>query len=75
MIGKGPRNSEVLKSIVKNEALYLCAIGGAGALSAKCITRSDVIAFDDLGCESIKKLEFRDFPLIVGVDCTGGTLF
>lgn len=75
MIGKGLRNSDVIKSIVNNEAVYLCAIGGAGALAAKCITNCEVIAFEDLGCESIKKLEFKDFPLIVGIDCTGGTLF
>ena len=75
MIGKGPRNSEVLKSIIENGAIYLCAIGGAGALAAKCITNCDVIAFDELGCESIKKLEFKDFPLIVGIDRFGGTLF
>lgn len=75
MIGKGPRNKEVIESIKKNGAIYLCAIGGAGALAAKCITSCKVIAFDDLGCESIKKLEFKDFPLIVGIDCNGGSLF
>ncbi len=75
MIGKGPRSQEVIASIIKNKAIYLCAIGGAGALSAKCITKCEVVAFDELGCESVKKLEFKDFPLIVGIDCTGGTLF
>lgn len=75
MIGKGERSKEVCESIVKNGAVYLCAIGGAGALAAKCITKCEVIAFDDLGCESIKKLEFNDFPLIVAIDSKGGNLF
>ncbi len=75
MIGKGVRNKEVVDSIVKNKAIYLCAIGGAGALAAKCITESEVIAFDDLGPESIKRLEFKDFPLIVGCDCNGNSIF
>ncbi len=75
MIGKGPRNSEVIDAIVRNKAVYLCAIGGAGALAAQCITSCEVIAFDDLGCESVKRLEFCDFPLIVGIDCNGGSIF
>lgn len=75
MIGKGERNKAVCESIVKNNAVYLCAIGGAGALASKCIISCEVIAFDDLGCESIKKLEFNNFPLIVGIDCHGGNIF
>ena len=75
MIGKGERSEEVCESIIKNGAVYLCAIGGAGALAAKCITKCDVIAFDDLGCESVKKLEFNNFPLIVAIDSKGGNLF
>ena len=75
MIGKGERSTEVIKSIIKNKAVYLCAIGGAGALAAKHITSCEVIAFKDLGCESIKKLEFDNFPLIVGIDCKGGNIF
>ncbi len=75
MIGKGERNAAVCDAIVRNEAVYLCALGGAGALASKCITKCDVIAFDDLGCESIKRLEFNEFPLIVGIDCHGGNLF
>ncbi len=75
MIGKGPRNSEVIEAIVRNKAVYLCAIGGAGALAAQCITLCEVIAFDDLGCESVKRLEFCDFPLIVGIDCNAGNIF
>ena len=75
MIGKGARNGEVVASIVKNKAIYLCAIGGAGALAAKCITSCEVIAFEELGPESIKKLEFKDFPLIVGCDNFGNSIF
>lgn len=74
-IGKGERSDEVINSIIKNKSVYLCAIGGAGALASKHITKCDVIAFDDLGCESIKKLEFSEFPLIVGIDCSGGNIF
>ncbi len=75
MIGKGPRNSEVIDAIVRNKAVYLCAIGGAGALAAQCITSCEVIAFEDLGCESVKRLEFCNFPLIVGIDSKGGSIF
>ena len=74
-IGKGERNTAVIDSIIKNNAVYLCSIGGAGALAAKSKISSRVIAFDDLGCESVKQLEFKDFPLIVGIDCTGGNIF
>ena len=75
MIGKGERSKDVCDAIIRNKAVYLCAIGGAGALASKCITSCEVIAFDDLGCESVKKLEFKDFPLIVAIDCKGGDLF
>ena len=75
MIGKGPRTSEVCEAIVRNNAVYFCAVGGAGALASKCIVNCEVIAFDDLGCESVKKLEFKSFPLIVAIDCNGGNLF
>ncbi len=74
-IGKGERNNKVIDSIIKNKAVYLCAIGGAGALAAQSIASSRVIAFDDLGCESVKELEFCNFPLIVGIDCKGGNIF
>ncbi len=75
MIGKGERSKEVCDSIIKNKAVYLCAIGGAGALASKCIKSCEVIAYDDLGCESVKELEFDRFPLTVAVDCTGGNVF
>lgn len=75
MIGKGQRSQVVIDSMIKNGAIYLCAIGGAGALAAKCITSLEVIAFPELGCESVKRLEFKDFPLIVGIDCKGNSIF
>lgn len=74
-IGKGERNSHVIEAIKRNKSVYLCAIGGAGALAALSITECEVIAFEDLGCESVKKLTFKNFPLIVGIDCGGGNIF
>ena len=75
MVGKGPRSPAVCDAIVRNGAVYFCAVGGAGALASKCITSCEVIAFDDLGCESVKRLTFQDFPLTVAIDCRGGNLF
>jgi len=74
-IGKGGRNAEVEDVIRKTGSCYLCAIGGAGALAAKSVVSCDVIAFEELGCESVKRLVFRDFPLFVGIDCRGGNIF
>lgn len=75
MIGKGPRKPEVVDAIKRNGGVYLCAIGGAGALACKCIQSCEVIAYEDLGCESVKKLQLCDFPLIVGIDSQGGNIF
>lgn len=75
MIGKGERSQAVIDAIVRNKAVYFCAIGGAGALACKCIKSCEVIAFEDLGCESVKKLYIEDFPLTVAVDCHGGNIF
>lgn len=75
MIGKGERNQAVCDAIVRNKAVYLCAIGGTGALASKCISSCEVIAFEDLGCESVKKLAFDRFPLTVAIDCSGGNIF
>ena len=75
MIGKGNRSQEVRAAIERNNAVYLCALGGAGALAAKAVRSLEVVAFEDLGCESIKRLEVENFPLIVGIDCVGGSLF
>ncbi|MBQ8175537.1 MAG: Fe-S-containing hydro-lyase [Oscillospiraceae bacterium] len=75
MIGKGERNQAVRDAVVRNGAVYFCAIGGAGALAASCIKSCEVVAFDDLGCESVKKLYVEDFPVIVCNDCSGGDIF
>ncbi|MDR0943833.1 MAG: FumA C-terminus/TtdB family hydratase beta subunit [Ruminococcus sp.] len=75
MIGKGERNAAVKEAIKKNGAVYFAAIGGAGALAAASITSSEVIAFPELGCESVKRLVFKDFPLIVAIDSHGGDIF
>ena len=75
MIGKGERNTDVCQAIKEYGAVYFCATGGAGALAAKSITACDEIAFQDLGCESVKRLVFKDFPLFVGIDAKGGNLF
>lgn len=74
-IGKGERAPAVVEAIRRNGGVYLCALGGAGALAAKCVRSCEVIAFDDLGCEAVKRLEIADFPLIVAIDCAGGNLF
>ena len=75
MIGKGRRSEAGVDAIKAYGATYLCATGGAGALAAKCIKSCEVVAFDDLGCESIKRLTIEAFPLVVAVDCRGGNLF
>ena len=75
MIGKGGRKQSVVDAIVRNGAVYFCAIGGCGALAAKCIKSCEVIAFDDLGCESVKRLTIENFPLIVGIAPDGSSLF
>ncbi len=75
MIGKGERSQEVIDAIIRNNAVYFCAIGGAGALACKCIKSCEVIAFEDLGCESVKRLCIEDFPLTVAIDCHGGNIF
>ena len=75
MIGKGERSQAVRDAVCRNRAVYFCAIGGAGALASQCITSCEVIAFEDLGCESVKKLRFEEFPLIVANDCSGGDIF
>jgi fumarate hydratase subunit beta len=75
MIGKGERNAAVKEAIKRNGAVYFAAIGGAGALAAASIISSEVIAFPELGCESVKRLVFKDFPLIVAIDSHGGDIF
>lgn len=75
MIGKGKRTKEVLDAIVRNKAVYFAAVGGAGALLSKCIVESEVICYDDLGAEAIRKLKVQDFPVIVVADCHGNNLY
>lgn len=74
MIGKGKRSPQVVEAMKRYGAVYLCAIGGAGALAAQCIEKAEVIAFEDLGCESVKRLTLRDFPLIVAIDSRGESI-
>ena len=75
MIGKGKRSDAVHEAIVRNGAVYFAAIGGAGALLSKKIKASEVIAYDDLGTEAIRKLTVEDFPVIVVIDSTGRDLY
>ncbi|MFT3952161.1 MAG: FumA C-terminus/TtdB family hydratase beta subunit [Oscillospiraceae bacterium] len=75
MIGKGERSDAVRNAIIRNRALYLCAVGGAGALAARCIKECTVIAFAELGCESVKRLTLARFPLVVANDAAGGDIF
>ena len=75
MIGKGKRNQAVKDAVVRNGAVYFAAVGGAGALLSKSIISSEVIAYDDLGTEAIRKLEVRDFPVIVVMDAEGNDLY
>lgn len=75
MIGKGKRSKEVIDAIVRNGAVYFAAVGGAGALLSKSILSSEVIAYDDLGTEAIRKLEVKDFPAIVVIDKDGNNLY
>ena len=75
MIGKGKRSQEVKDAIVRNGAVYFAAVGGAGALLSKSILSSEVIAYDDLGTEAIRRLEVKDFPVIVVIDKDGNNLY
>ena len=75
MIGKGKRTPEVAEAIVRNQAVYFAAVGGAGALLSKCIVESQVIAYEDLGTEAIRKLTVKDFPAVVVIDSLGNNLY
>lgn len=75
MIGKGKRSLAVYEAIVRNKAVYFAAVGGAGALLSKSIKSSEVIAYDDLGTEAIRKLEVENFPVIVVIDSDGNNLY
>lgn len=75
MIGKGKRSKEVKDAIIRNKAVYFAAVGGAGALLSRSIVSSEVIAYDDLGTEAIRKLEVENFPVIVVIDSEGNDLY
>ncbi|NME83516.1 Fe-S-containing hydro-lyase [Clostridium sp. SM-530-WT-3G] len=75
MIGKGARNKDIIDSIVKNKCIYFGAIGGAAALIAKSIIKSEIIAYEDLGAEAIRKMEVKDMPLVVIIDSQGNNLY
>jgi fumarate hydratase subunit beta len=75
MIGKGKRSQAVVQAIIRNKAVYFAAVGGAGALLSKCIKESEVICYDDLGAEAIRKLYVEDFPAIVVIDSEGNNLY
>jgi fumarate hydratase subunit beta len=75
MIGKGKRSQAVMDAIVRNGSVYFAAIGGAGALLSQRILSSEVIAYDDLGAEAIRRLEVKDFPVIVVIDSEGNNLY
>lgn len=75
MIGKGARNTEVIDAIRRNKAIYFGAIGGAAALIGKSVIKSEVIAYEDLGAEAIRKMEVKDMPLVVIIDAEGNNLY
>lgn len=75
MIGKGKRSQEVIDSIIRNKAVYFAAVGGAGALLSKCITKSELVCYEDLGAEAILKIEVENFPIIVVIDSRGNNLY
>jgi fumarate hydratase subunit beta len=75
MIGKGKRSQAVIEAIIRNKAVYFAAVGGAGALLSKCIKESEVICYDDLGAEAIRKLYVENFPVIVVIDAEGNNLY
>jgi fumarate hydratase subunit beta len=75
MIGKGKRSPEVIAAMIQHGAVYFGAIGGCGALLAKCIQSSEVVAYPDLGAEAIHRLEVKDFPVTVVIDSEGNNLY
>ena len=75
MIGKGKRSTAVIEATIRNQAVYFAAVGGAGALLSRSVISSETIAYDDLGTEAIRRLEVRDFPVIVVIDSEGNNLY
>lgn len=75
MIGKGNRSKEVVDAIVRNHAVYFAAMGGAGALMGSCVDKVDIVCYEDLGCEAIRRLEVKNMPLTVAVDSRGENIY
>jgi len=75
MIGKGKRNDEVIAAMQDCGAVYFGAIGGAGALLSQCVVKSEIVAYEDLGAEALRRLEVKDMPLTVVIDCYGENLY
>jgi len=75
MIGKGKRSKEVIDAIIRNKAIYFAAVGGAGALLSKCIKKSEIVCYEDLGAEAILKIDVENFPVIVVIDSFGNNLY
>ena len=75
MIGKGLRSKEVVDSMIKNGAVYFAAIGGAGALIGKCVKKAEIVTYEDLGSEAIRRFEVEDLPIVVVIDCLGNNLY
>ncbi len=75
MIGKGKRTKEVKDAVVRNHGVYFAAVGGAGALISKCIKKSEIVCYEDLGAEAIRKIEVEDFPMVVVIDSKGNNLY
>ncbi len=75
MIGKGVRSPEVIRSMIRNGAVYFAAIGGAGALIADSVRKIEVIAYEELGAEAVRRIEVENFPAIVAIDCRGNSIY
>ena len=75
MIGKGNRSEDVVEAIVRNHAVYFAAMGGAGALMGSCVEKLDIVCYEDLGCEAIRRLEVKDMPLTVAIDSRGENIY
>ena len=75
MIGKGNRSKEVIDAIVRNRAVYFAAMGGAGALMGSCVEKAEIVCYEDLGCEAIRRLEVKNMPLTVAVDSRGENIY
>lgn len=75
MIGKGTRSAEVIEAMKKHTGVYFAAIGGAAALMAKCVESAEVIAFEELGTEAVRKLQVKELPVVVAIDCEGNDMY